>query len=415
MLSFLYLQTMDYQIDIVFKKEYARLIAILISKYGNAHINLIEDAVQEAFLKALKIWPVQKPQNPAAWIMRVARNHLLDQFKKADFKFKKKLDGSEKKVGSSLEMPKEQEIVDSQLRMIFACCHPDIKTIDQLLLSLKYLCGFGNAQIARALLKSPVAIEKALNRAKHNFRSKIKDLELPGIDELKERLSGVLKVIYLQFNEGYKVSAGDQLINRDLCWDAIKLAELITTHTPFDQPETNALLALMYFHASRFDTRLDDQNNLITLEFQDRAKWNQNLILQGNIYLGRASTGNTISNYHLEGIIASYHATAKSYEETDWRAIYSIYNSMLKNSFNPVYLLNALIAFGQFNAAEKTLSLVKSNKERLPDNHITYVFIGGLHEKSHNSELAKTAYNKALGKTKNQPERQFILKKLAGL
>ncbi len=403
---------MDYTVDIVFKKEYTRLIALLIRKYGHQNLSLIEDAVQESFLKAVKIWPVKKPDNPSAWIMRVAKNHLLDQFKKADFKYKQQLITQDHEETFEVEMVNEQTIIDSQLRMIFACCHPKISRVNQLLLSLKFLCGFGNNQIARALLKTPVAIEKAINRAKQKFKTEIGSFEIPDIEELKGRLTSVLKVIYLQFNEGYKLSSGDSLINKDLCLDAIKLAEFMAGHKVFNLPEVNALLAIMYFHASRFDARLNENNELVTLEFQNRSKWNQHLILQGNIYLGRASRGDTVSKYHLEAIIASYHATAPKYSLTNWQAIYNIYEALLEINFNKIYYLNQLIAYSQFNSIESTLSLVHNHIEKLPDNHILFVFIGNLKQKSGKPNEARQAYSTALEKVTNELEKQFIQKKI---
>ncbi|MDN5216676.1 sigma-70 family RNA polymerase sigma factor [Fulvivirgaceae bacterium BMA12] len=406
---------MEYKIDIVFKKEYTRLIAVLVKKFGSQHIDLIEDAVQEAFFKALKLWPAKKPDNPSAWIMLVTKNHLLDQFKKADTRLKKDLSEAQIKQDVDWEMPAESEIVDSQLRMIFACCHPDIKPVDQLMLSLKFLCGFGNEQISRALLKKPEAIAKALTRAKQKFRSKVKDFSIPGTEELKPRLSNVLKVIYLQFNEGYKLSSGDQLVNKDLCWDAIKLAELIASNPHFDTSKINALLALMYFQASRFHTRLDENNRLLTLEHQDRSQWNQKFILQGNIYLGRAVQEGRVSRYHFEAAIASYHATAKSFKETNWDAILGLYDLLIANSNNPVYLLNRIIAFGQINSPEATLALVGQHERKLPDNHIIKVFIGGLYEQLNDRPKARESYTQALKKVQNELEKQFILAKLQRL
>ena len=406
---------MEYKIDFVFKKEYTRLIAILVKKFGSQHIDLIEDAVQEAFFKAVKLWPTRKPENPSGWIMLVARNHLLDQLKKTSKKLGNKVSEADANQMATDEMPGESEIVDSQLRMIFACCHPEIRQVDQLILSLKFLCGFGNEQISRALLKKTDAVAKALTRAKQKFREKVSDFSVPGIEALKPRLGNVLKVVYLQFNEGYKVSHGDQLINKDLCWDAIKLAELITTHKHFNTPETNALLALMYFQASRFHTRLDNNNRLLTLEQQPRSQWNHKLILQGNIYLGRASVGNKLSTYHLEAAIAGYHATAKSFRETNWGAIVDLYDLLLADSRNPVYLLNRIIAFSQIHSPAEALKMVKTNEKHLPDNHITKVFVGGLYEKLNHPELARHAYHRALEQTQNQLEKQFITNKLESL
>lgn len=406
---------MEYKIDFVFKKEYTRLIAILVKRFGSQNIDLIEDAVQEAFFKAVKLWPTKKPDNPSGWIMLVAKNHLLDQLKKTDNKFKNDFSANRINQIAAQEMPAESEIVDSQLRMIFACSHPEIKPVDQLILSLKFLCGFGNGQISRALLKKPDAVAKALTRAKQKFRDKVRDFSVPGIEALKPRLTNVLRVIYLQFNEGYKVSQGDQLINKDLCWDAIKLAELIITHKHFNTPETNALLSLMYFQASRFHTRLDENNRLLTMEQQPRNQWNHKFILQGNIYLGRASVGDKLSHYHLEAAIASYHATAKSFKETNWQAIIQLYDLLLADGHNPVYLLNRLIALAQISPPEETLEIVKANEQYLPDNHITRVFVGGVYQQLNHLKQARESYHLALKKTENQLERQFILDKLESL
>lgn len=400
-------------VDIVFKEEYTKLVAVYSNQYGLSNLELIEDAIQDAFFKALKLWPVATPDNPKAWIRTVSKNSLIDKLraKKDDYLE----DQKEMDIVSSEsdQLPEtEAEIKDDKLKMIFACCHPDIKVGDQLLLSLKYLCGFGNRQIARALLKSNTAIEKAVNRARGKFQSVVGHLNIPAVDDLVERLEAVIKVIYLQFTEGYKLSEGKELVNKALCIDAIKLAELLASYPALEKPQLNAVLALMYFQASRLDSRLDTKGNLLTLEHQDRGQWNYNYILQGNIYLSRAAAGQEVSLYHLEAAIASYHSTAATYKETNWAAIEDLYDLALAKTQNPNYFLNRLIARSYLTSADQALKETLGHEEELPNHHYSFVFLGDLFKRVGKPEEARRAYGKGLLLVSNELEKAFINSKI---
>ncbi len=399
---------MEFTVNVVFKEEYSQLVALFTHRYGYDKMELIEDAIQESFYKALKLWPNNPPKNPKGWLRTVTRNHLIDKFRERKYASLETI--AFKESDQSEDWGDPREIRDNHLKMIFACCHPEIKPTDQLLLSLKFLCGFGTNQIARALLKSQAAVEKAISRARIKFKSVVKDLQVPQVGALSNRLEGVLKVIYLQFNEGYKVSEGSDLINKSLCVDAIRLAELLTTYQELDHPQIHALLALMYLQASRLDARINEQGQLITLDKQDRSKWNYKYILQGSIYLGKANSAPALSHYHVQASVASYHCAAPSYAETNWQGIISWYELGLKSGSNKNYELNKLIAFSQINTAAETLKNMRL--ERLPDNQFTQVFLGDLYFNTQQNSKAAACFKQALGYTKNQAEQDFIQSKL---
>jgi len=399
---------MAFNLDIDFKEEFSKQVALLAHGFGVDKMELIEDAIQEAFYKALKIWPNSPPENPKGWIYRVARNNLIDKLRQ---KKHLSIDQYHYKISNEDELWNDpQHIRDNQLKMIFACCHPGLKTADQLLLSLKFLCGFGIGQIARALLKSPSAVEKAISRARVKFKQVAKNLEIPEVANLKDRIDGVLKVIYLQFNEGYKVSEGAQLINKDLCIDAIRLGEFLATYPELAVPELLALLALMYFQASRLEARMDESGNLLTLDQQDRKHWNYKYILQGNIYLSRAATGSKLSRYHLEATIASFHCASKSYDKTNWPAIVEWYDLAIRTKPSKSYRLNRLIAARQYMDAKTILDQV--NESLLPNNQFTCIFLGDLNKDLGNNKTALAHYQNAGNFILNKPEKDFIASKI---
>ncbi|MDH3709375.1 MAG: sigma-70 family RNA polymerase sigma factor [Cyclobacteriaceae bacterium] len=402
---------MEFQVNVAFKEEYSKLVALFTHRYGYDKIELIEDAIQETFYKAVKLWPHNPPQNPKGWLRTVTRNQLIDKFREKKHVSLEHFEVAGFAQDDNWDDP--QEIRDNHLKMIFACCHPKLKSTDQLLLSLKFLCGFGSRQIARALLKSEAAVEKAISRARVKFKSIVVDLQIPQVDQLGTRLDNVLRVIYLQFTEGYKVSEGEHLINRALCMDAIRLAELLTTYPQLNTGKLNALLALMYFQASRLNARVDPQGNLITLDGQDRSKWNIAFILQGSNYLGKALADEKLSHFHIEAAIASVHGTSVSYEETNWQAIINWYDLGLSSGANKHYQLYRLIAFRQIHSPQDTLKEV--NAEQLPENQFTYVFLGDLNKDLGEVIQARDYYNQAIDFARNQAEKEFIQDKISSL
>lgn len=382
-------------------------MALYCHRFGVAHLELIEDAIQDAFQKAIIHWDREMPANPKGWIYTVSKNRLLDQLKRNN--------GGEalKEVPETVAAEMNPyEIKDNKLKMMFACSHPDLPIADQLLLSLKFLCGLGNRQIARVLLKSPAAVERASSRAKLRFQALVSSLEVPDVAELSNRLRSVLKVIYLQFTEGYKMTEGEGLINKELCTDAIKLAELVVSYKELETPDFNAVLALMYFQTSRLDARTDEEGRLLTLEHQDRKLWNYRYIMQGNIYFSRSAAGKVLSTYHIEAAVASYHAAASSFETTDWEAIFQLYTQALNLNGNPFYRLGQSVALSKLMPAQECLPQILEVLNELPDSQYTYVLLGDLYKGIQNCEEAERYYLKAKSATLNLAEKAFVQHKI---
>ena len=287
-------------------------MATLTSIFGIEHLSLAEDVVQEALIRALQTWPFYGlPANPAAWIMRVARNLALDVVRR-DQVFQRKQPEIGRLIEGQSRAPDpdgfpEGEIKDDQLRLIFVCCHPTIPPEAQIALALKTLCGFSIAEISRAFLTSEAAIAKRLTRAKQRIQEAGIRFEIPSGQELMPRLDGVLQSLYLLFNEGYKASSGEVLIRAELCHEAIRLMGALVEHPAGNQPRAHALLALMLLNAARLPARVTAEGQLLRLQEQDRACWDQALIARGMLHLAQSATGEEISAYHLEAGIAACH------------------------------------------------------------------------------------------------------------
>ncbi len=349
---------LDNTIEHLFRNEYGKVVAVLIRKYGTSHIEKIEDAVQDTFLKAMKIWAYKEmPNNPTAWLYRVANNSLIDVLRKD----KKSSTFEEHVLKEVSENPSdgvllEDVISDSQLQLIFACCDPSLSQEHQIILSLKLIGGFSNKELAEALLKKEEAVAKSFTRGKKKFRNEVQMLKIPVQMGLQSRLFVVLRVIYLLFTEGYAASTGSQVIKRDICYEALRLALLLRENKYCKHPNLEALIALMCFHASRFEARLDENGELVTLEFQDRSKYNRELIEIGIRHLEGAGTlDKTPSHYHLEAARSYYHCAAKSFGQTDWKSILYLYDVQLKQQYSPMVALNRIVPFAKIHGAAKAL------------------------------------------------------------
>ena len=291
-------------VDHLFRHESGKMIAVLTRIFGIHNLEMAEDVVQEAFLKATQVWKFTMPDEPAAWLMQVAKNKALDLIRRQQ-NFKQ----YSKEVASRLEQETEStidqffhdsEISDSQLRMIFTCCHPELKEEDQVALTLKTVSGFGSREIAKALLTNDETIQKRLYRAKQFIQEKSIAFEIPAGKELIKRVETVHAVLYLLFNEGYNSTKADELIQYDLCAEAMRLCKILVEHQSVNSFSSAALLSLMCFHAARFNSRIDENNSIILLPQQDRTKWSHELIKKGSYYLNMSSRGNAISVYHVE-------------------------------------------------------------------------------------------------------------------
>lgn len=345
-------------------------MARLAYAYGFANLENIEDAVQEALLKAMQLWGyTEMPDNPTAWLYSVAKNKLIDRLRKDQ-----KNSGPSKlpATGQANIMADEtidlgNTISDSQLKMIFACCHPSLSIQNQIILSLKLIGGFSNRELADALLKKEEAIAKSFTRAKKQLKDRIKTLESPLGIGLRSRLFVVLRVIYLLFSEGYSASTGTQILKRDICYEAIRLALLLRENPYCRHPELEALLALMCFHTSRFDARLDREGQLQDLEHQDRNLYNRELIRIGRFHLGLAGNpSGQPSRYYLEAAVSYEHCKASRFSATRWRRILELYDLQLQKYDSPIVALNRIVAYQLVHGPKKAMQELKAY-ERRPD------------------------------------------------
>src|SRR6185503_20155157 len=372
-------------VDHLFRHESGKMIAVLSRLLGLQNIDVAQDIVQDTLLQAMTTWGYKAiPDNPSAWLYRVAKNKAID-FLRREKKFHaitpeySYLLQSEYTLSSTVNnLFLENEIQDSQLRMIFACCHPAITEESQIALTLKTLCGLSINEIAKAFLTTEETIAKRIYRAKEKIKAEKIELEVPQNDELSSRVDTVLKSLYLLFNEGYKSSNPDKLIREDLCEEAMRLCFLLTQHSLTSFPRSKALLALMCFQASRLDARLDDKNNIILLKHQDRSKWNRSLMNKGFELMEESTEPFEVSSYHLEAAIASQHAAARSFEQTNWKSIYHLYEMLYQLQPNPIVAMNKAIASSYAISKQNALNELQKIKG-LEHHHIYYASIGEIY------------------------------------
>lgn len=338
-------------IPYLFRTEYSKLVAVLCKVIGIQHHQEVEDIVSDTFLLAVETWGKKGiPENQVAWLYAVAKNKARDYVRREKVKIEKVHPHVKRHSDIFAELPIDlgrENIQDSQLRMLFALCHPSLKQTDQVILSLRILCGFGIQEIADALLTSKEAINKRLYRAKKGLRAAPITLEVPPPQELPKRLDSVLITLYLLFNEGFFSKSHDPEICKDFCLEAMRLTLLLYGFPPTQAPQVSALLSLMCFHTSRFEARYSQEGGFILFQQQDQRKWDQELIHKGEEYLNKASTGEELSRYHLEAAIAYWHTQADTEEK--WEHILQLYNYLLQLAYSPVIALNRTYALARAN------------------------------------------------------------------
>ncbi|MBL7739509.1 MAG: sigma-70 family RNA polymerase sigma factor [Chitinophagaceae bacterium] len=404
--------------DHLFRHESGKMVSVLSRLIGLQNIEAAQDIVQDTLLQAMSTWSYGKiPDNPSAWLYRVAKNKAIDllrrqkRFKEIAPQYAYLLQSEYTLSPTVNNLFLENEIQDSQLRMMFACCHPAIPEESQIALTLKTLCGLSVNEIARAFLTHDETISKRIYRAKEKIKNANIGLEVPASDELPQRVDAVLKSLYLLFNEGYNSSHPDQLIREDLCEEAMRLCLLITQHPLTAYPRSKALLSLMCFQASRLNARLDDKGHIILLKRQDRSKWSLSLIKKGFDYIDDAAEPFEVSGYHLEAAIASLHAAASSFERTDWKSIYHLYEMLYQLQPNPVVAMNKAIASAYAVSKQKALEELQQIKG-LEQHHLYYASIGEMYFELEQKENAKNYFKKAFRLTHSQTERQLLLEKI---
>ena len=405
-------------VENVFRYEYGKIMAILVNRFGPIHLEKIEDAVQDALLKAMQVWGYKNvPDKPTSWLLRVAGNSLIDTLRRDKKMIKEEGYYSEMK-SIPKEIALENTISDSQLKMIFACCHPALTVEYQIILSLKLIGGFSNKEIARVLLKKEEAVAKSFTRAKRKLKEEISSLDIPIEIGLQSRLFVVIRVIYLLFSEGYAPASGDLAIKRDVCFEAIRLAMLLHQNEYCRHPNLEALIALMCFHVSRFDARIDEQMEIVDLEHQDRSKYNKELIQIGIKHLEQSGTkALQPSNYHLEAAVSYYHCVSSSFKNTDWKSILHLYNLQLERQYSPVVELNRIIPYYKVYGAEKAIQLLAEYKHRshFKESKLYYAIEAELLSQTGSIEKAKEAFLSAIDLTNNELEKKHWTKKLQAL
>lgn len=377
--------------------------------------------MQDALARAMQVWPFTGvPKNPSAWLLQTARNRGFDLLRRRRLFTRKQpalTELLEDCAQNALGAPPPQfegEIADSQLRMMFVCCHPGLPPESQVALVLKTLCGFGEREIAAAFLASPAAVTKRLVRARQFLRDGRVPVELPAAAELAPRAEVVRQALYLLFNEGYKASHGDSLLREDLCAEAIRLGELLASHPAGDRPEMRALLALMHFNAARLPARTAADGALLLLAEQNRALWNRPLIQRGLSHLAASAAGAQVTRYHLEAGIACCHCLAPSYAGTNWPHILELYDSLLALDNSPIVALNRAVAFAQVRGPAAALAAL----DEIPDTGALrqyYLFNavrGQLLLDSQQPADATLEFRRALALVTTPAEREFLTRRL---
>jgi RNA polymerase sigma-70 factor (ECF subfamily) len=403
----------------LFRHEAGKLVSVLTGIFGADRLQMAEDVVQEALVRAMQTWPYQGiPKNPAAWLMQTAKHLALDMVRR-EKRFHEKQPEIIALIEESADAPGataafEGEIKDDRLRLMFTCCHPLIPPESQVALALKTLCGFGTEEIAAAFLTTEAAIAKRLTRARQRIQEQRVPFEIPAGPELASRLDGVRQVLLLLFNEGYKASTGENLVREELCTEAIRLTTLLAEHPSGNQPATHALLALMLLNAARLPARVDGDGNILRLKEQDRSLWNRELIARGIIHLGRSATGDEITEYHLHAGIAACHDTAADDATTDWRQILALYDRLTTIDASPVVALNRAVAVASVHGPRQGLEAIESmpNRSELASYYLLYAVMGEFEVRLGNELLAASHFHRALQLADLKSEQAFLAERL---
>jgi RNA polymerase sigma-70 factor, ECF subfamily len=405
-------------VEEVFRGEAGRVVATLIRLLGD--FDLAEEALQDALAAALEQWPAQGiPDNPRAWLIRIGRNKAIDRIRR-DAVFRNKILERET-AGAGAESADIEEtddsIGDDRLRLIFTCCHPALNGEARIALTLRTVCGLSTESVARAFLVSEETMAQRLVRAKKKIRDAGVPYETPEPAMLRARLEGVLAVVYGVFTEGYAATAGPELTNSALCGEGIRLGRLLDTLMP-ENPDVLGLLALMLLHDARRAARVSSAGNVILLDQQDRALWNQSQIAEGLALVeGSLRKPGRASRYAVEAAIAALHVRARDTAATDWPQIVGLYEVLLRLHPTPVVELNHAAAVSMVDGPQRALDLVDSLAARgaAADYHLLHAARGNFLARLGRSAEARKAYETALATAKLDPERRLLAQRIAEL
>jgi len=393
----------------LFRTEYQKIVSVLCSLFGIQHIEIAEDIVSDTFLTASETWAIKGiPENPTAWLYTAAKNKTKNYLKRNNI-FETKI-VAEIKHNTPLNNPEididlsDQNIADSQLAMIFTVCNPCNSEEAQIALALNLLCGFGINEISDAFLSNKEVIYKRINRAKEKLKEENIKIQNPSNSEIKDRIQTVLKTIYLLYSEGYYSISQNTTLRKDLCTEAMRLTYLLIQNESTNLPQTNALMALMCFHSSRFDARTGLNGEIILYENQDQSLWNQELIDRGTYFLSQSSTGNTLSKYHLEAGIAYWHTIKKETIEK-WDNILELYNNLIILEYSPIVALNRTYVLSKVKGKQEAIK--EAEKLNLTDNHFYYSLLGNLYTEI-DSKKALQHFKTALDLAKTTSDKNVI-------
>lgn len=397
----------------MFRSESRKISAVLNKHFGINHMEIAEDIVSDTFLSALETWPYKGiPENPKAWLYAVAKNKTKNYILKAsNFENNialKVFQNSE--ISTEIDLS-DSNISDSQLQMLFAICHPSISKESQIGLALKILCGFGIDEIASAFITNKETINKRLFRAKEKLKSEKIKIEFPPENQVAERIDTVLLTLYLLFNEGYYAENQDSVIRKDLCFEAMRLLELLIENDTHKIAKIHALYALMCFHSSRFDARKDQNNQTVLYQNQDENLWDRALIEKGIFHLHLASKGETASKYHIEASIA-YWMTIKQDSKEKWEQVLKLYNLLLFQQYSPIAALNRTYALSKVYGDEIAIS--EAEKLKLENNPFYFSLLAELNRQIE-PQKSKQHLEKAIALTKSKSQKELLQKKLTDL
>ena len=406
-------------VDHLFRERSGQMVAWLTRVFGPGHLELVEEVVQDALLKALQQWPYSGvPANPGGWLFQVARNGALDVLRR-DASFA----GRAAEITAELtrkandradEYDVDDLLRDDELRMVFLCCHPAIPPDARVALSLKTAGGFSVPEIARAFLVPDGTIAQRLVRAKRQLRAASASFDLPSGAERAARLESVLEVIYLLFNEGYAARSGDDLVRVDLCTEALRLARLVAGSPDTSTPAAHALVALIAFQGARLPARVDATGEVVLLDHQDRSSWDKRLVGMGFAHFERSAEGETMTTYHVQAAIAAAHAGTARADATPWPAILGLYDQLLTLHPSPLVGLNRAVAVWKVHGAEAALR----DLERLDDEpsldryYLLPAVRGRLLAERGDAAGARRAFASALERPCSAPERRLLQRRM---